>query len=216
MNLNQKQSCIVLGAGGHARVLIDALQLRDEVNIAGLLDKNSANWHKTIMDVQVLGDESLLPELIASQVNYYVVGVGSVKSTQKKRDIYLACLQLGMKPWPVIHPSCIVSRTAVLGPGVQLMAGSIINTGAILGENVLVNCGAIVEHDCLIGDHIHIATGARLAGQVTVRDGAHIGLGATIRQGITVGYGAVVGAGAVVVHDVPDHTVVVGVPARPV
>ena len=97
-----------------------------------------------------------------------------------------------------------------------MFPNSVINAGAVLGNNVILNTGAIVEHDCILGDHVHVATGACLASTVRVGRGAHIGAGATVRECISVGEGALVGAGAVVVIDVSEWTVVVGVPARPV
>jgi acetyltransferase-like isoleucine patch superfamily enzyme len=104
-----------------------------------------------------------------------------------------------------------------IGPGepVFVIAAAGVNPNGDIGlANVVVNTGAIVEHDCVIGDHVHIASGARLASTVHIGEGTHIGLGACIHQCIRLGHQAMVGAGAVVVDNVPDNTIVVGVPAR--
>jgi sugar O-acyltransferase (sialic acid O-acetyltransferase NeuD family) len=206
---------IILGAGGHAGVLIDTLQERGDVIVVGLLTPDHERWGKAIFGVPILGGDDLLNALIHEQgVNSFVVGVGSIGDTSLHRRLFEHGLQATLKPLDVIHPKALISRRAVLNAGVQVMAGSVINTSTTIGTNVVINTGAIVEHDCWIGNHAHIASGARLAGQVRVETGVHVGIGATIRQNINIGADAIIGAGAVVVKDVAAHTVVVGVPAK--
>lgn len=205
---------IGLGAGGHARVVIEILCLTGEYKLAGLLDPRRELWGREVLGVPVLGDDGLLPELYAQGIRHAFIGLGGTGDTRPRQQLYELARGMGFEIIAVIHPRAVVSPSARLGHGPTVMAGAIINAAARLGDNVIVNTGAIVEHDCVIGHHVHIATGARLAGGVTVADGAHIGIGATVRQGIHIGRGAIVGAGAVVVRDVPDGVVVAGVPAR--
>lgn len=208
------ERCILLGAGGHTRVLIDAIRLSGVAEIHGILDPSCERWGQSLLDVPILGGDELMAQMAAEGVKYFVVGLGSTGNSDPRRRLFQLGQSQGLQPLTIIHPTCIHSSLAVIGAGSQLLAGSIVNTGALIGKNVIVNTGAIVEHDCQIGDHAHIATGARLAGTVHVGTGAHIGIGAAVRQGITIGEAAVVGAGAAVVADVPPRTVVVGVPAR--
>jgi len=204
-----------LGAGGHAKVVIEILRSHKSYELVGLLDPKPELQGETVLGVPVLGDDDLLPVLKRDGVSNFFVGLGSIGDTTPRQRLYELALQHGMKPVDAVHPQAVISPSAEIGEGVTIMAGAVINACARLGVNVVVNTGAIIEHDCVVGDHVHIATGAQLASTVRVGTGAHIGAGATVRQCITIGEGAIVGAGAVVVKDVPPHTVVVGVPACP-
>ena len=203
-----------LGAGGHAKVVIEILNLAEGVEVMGLVDPKQDLWNTTILGVPVLGDDGLLCELSRQGVEHAFIGLGSVGDTVPRQRLYEKAVGLGFQIVQAIHPQAVISQFAQLGKGATIMAGSIINAAAQLGDNVIINTGAIVEHDCNIGNHVHIATGARLASTVAVGDGAHIGAGATVLQCVSIGQGAIVGAGATVIRDVAPWTVVVGVPAR--
>jgi UDP-perosamine 4-acetyltransferase len=204
---------IGFGAGGHARVVIDTLTTMGGFEIVGLLDQDRSLWNTEMLGVSVLGDDSLRDELHQRGVHSAFIGLGSIKNAEPRKRLYEMARTSGFELVRAIHPSAVVSRHAVIGDGPMIMAGAIINPAARIGNNVIINSGAIVEHDCEIADHSHVATGARLGGAVKIGTGSHVGLGASIREGIRVGAGAIVGAGAVVIEDVPDRTVVAGVPA---
>lgn len=212
--MGTKLPVIGLGAGGHAKVLIEALRNNPTYEPIGMLDTNPQLHGQKILDVPVLGGDNLLLELVQKGVVHCFIGVGSVGSTRVRQCLFDSARKFGLEPINIIHATANISPSAKLGLGVTILAGSIISTEACLEDNVVVNTGAIVEHDCRIGAHCHIATGARLAGMVTVGAGTHIGIGATVRQSIRIGQNVVVGAGAVVVDDVPEGVVVVGVPAK--
>ncbi len=208
-------ACVLIGGGGHARVLIECLEAGKEVRIEGILDPDPILRGQRVMGVPILGADDLLPKLVRRGIRYFVVAVGGTGDNRPRQRLFQLGQENGMKPISVIHPSAILSARARAGAGAQLLPGGIVNAGAVLGCNVIVNSGAIVEHDCRIGDHVHIATGAKLASTVEAGLGAHIGIGAAIRQGIRIGEWAVVGAGAVVIRDVEPGSTVVGIPARP-
>jgi UDP-perosamine 4-acetyltransferase len=210
-----RTAIIGLGAGGHAKGLIEIIRLSHSLPLAGLLDARRELWGKDILGLTILGGDSLLDSLIESEVGFFFVGVGSRGDSRPRQRLFDWAMARGIQPVQAIHPRAIVSTEARLSPGVQIFAGAIVNAGAQLDIHAIINSGAIVEHDCLIGPHAHVATGARLAGFVRVGAGAHIGIGATIREGISIGAGTIVGAGSVVVTDVPPMATVAGVPARP-
>ncbi len=206
--------CVVIGAGGHARVLVDCLQLAG-ARVHGILDADRSLWGTRLFDLLILGDDQLLEDLAAQGVKYFVIGVGGTGNNRPRERLFALALARGLAPLTVRHPAAVCSARSVVGAGSQLLPGSIVNAGAELGVNVIINSGAIVEHDCRIGDHAHVATGARLASTVRVGERAHIGAGATVRQGTRIGEDAIIGAGAVVVKNVASGQTVIGVPARP-
>lgn len=212
--MNERVSCVMLGAGGHARVLIDCLRFYPDVMIAGILDPAPSLKGQMIQGIPVLGNDDLLSEISQRGISHFVVGVGGVGNNLPRKKLFETALGFGLIPLTVKHPTAIISNMVVHEAGCQFLPGCIVNTGALLGLNVIVNSGAIIEHDCAIADYVHIATGAKLAGGVQVGLGAHIGAGSTIRQNIRIGEFAIVGAGAVVVKDVPPNTTVMGVPAK--
>jgi UDP-perosamine 4-acetyltransferase len=209
---------IGLGAGGHAKVVVEILKLNNEFEVVGLLDESNDKIGKEVAGVSVIGNDALLPGLLAKGVRHAFVGVGTVgrQSSESNRriELYEKLSQLGFDVVQAIHPTAIISDSAEIGLGATIMAGVVINADARIGDNVIINTGAIVDHDCIVGNHAHIATGACLSGGVRVGEGTHIGAGAVIRQDINIGTNSVVGAGAVVVNDVPDNVVVMGVPAK--
>lgn len=204
-----------LGGGGHARVLLDALQTAGQALPDWIIDNDSSLWGMTIEGVPVPGGDDRLPEFISHGAGRFFVGVGSSRDATPRRRLFEWATSLGLQAVDVIHERAVRSRNCTWGPGVQLMAGSIVGPGAVLGMNVLINTAAVVEHDCQIADHVHIATGARLCGQVKIGERGHVGAGAVVIQGVSIGSRAVIGAGAVVIRDVLEDQTVVGVPARP-
>lgn len=203
---------IIIGAGGHAKVVAEILRLSSKYEITGLLD--SALVGKKIGGFPVLGGDELLPSLRADGVLAAFVGVGGTGDNLPRMKIFKKVSAMGFTFANAIHLSAILSDSVKLGQGIAVMARAVINPDAEIGDNVIINTGAIIEHDCKIEAHVHISPGAVLCGAVRVGMGAHIGAGATIRQNISIGECAVVGAGAVVVKDVGANTVVVGTPAR--
>lgn len=204
-----------IGAGGHARVLLETLLARDDVELIGLLDANPAMKGTTVLGVRVLGSDDLLRGLRRDGVTHAFIGVGGTADNGPRRRLFELARGSGLQVLTVVHPSATVSPSAALGEGTCVCPGAIVAAGAQLGCNVIVNTGAVVEHDCVVGDHAHVASGAVLAGGVIVGEGAHIGAGASVKQGVRIGVDSVVALGAAVIDDVPDRVVVGGVPARP-
>jgi UDP-perosamine 4-acetyltransferase len=207
-------SCVILGGGGHAKVVLDVIRASAAARVIAVLDRDRSLWGKELLGVVVRGDDELLPALVREGCTRFVVGVGSVGDSTLRQRLYALGLRHALTPLTCTHPTAVVSPDAEIGRGALLAPLTVVNAGARVGDNVIINTGAIVEHDCVVGDHAHVATGAQLASTVRVGRGAHVGAGATVRQCLSIGDDAIVGAGAVVVHDVPPGTVVVGVPAR--
>ena len=213
--LRPKIKVVGIGAGGHAKVIIDILSHSPRVQVVGLVELATRLFGETIEGSLILGDDDLLPQLLAEGVGSAFIGIGGVGDNLPRAEAYDRMLRLGFDPITAVHPRAVIARSAKLGRGVSIMAGVVVNPAAVIGDNVILNSQCTVEHDCVIGDHVHIAPGATLSGGVQVGRLSHIGTGANIRQGIRIGERVVVGVGSVVINDVPDGMVVVGVPARP-
>lgn len=203
---------LVLGAGGHAKVLIDTLSSL-ETPIRGALEPNQDLWGKHILGVPIIAGDDYVFNYRPEDV-LLVNGLGSVKTTAPRRQLFERWKAHGYRFASVIHPKAIVSNHADYAEGVQIMAGAIINAGVQIAENSVINTGAIIEHDCHLGAHVHISPGVHLAGSVHVGAGSHVGLGANILQNLNLGEACLIAAGAVVVHSVAGGKTVMGIPAR--
>jgi len=200
---------VLIGAGGHARVLREALLLT-ETEVKGFVAPE--DQAERMPGLAWLGEDDVLPRLDA--VLTTVNAVGSVGDLRARARVHDAVTAAGLERRTVIHPAAIVSPSARVDAGAQILASAVVGTGARIGADAIVNTAAVVEHDATIGAVAHIASGAVLAGGVTVGERTHIGLGARVIQGVRIGSDCVVGAGAVVLRDVADGTKVAGVPAR--
>lgn len=214
MNVKRTVRCVLLGAGGHALVLLDALKEAGQPLPEVALDCNQSKWGTRFQGIPILGGDPRLKELVAEGCERFIVAVGEIAGMDAREAMFNFGRQCGLEALTIIHPSAVCSQWANIGAGVQLLARSVVNAGATIGDNVIVNTGAIVEHDCMVGDHVHIASGAILIGHVKVGSHAQIGPGATIAQGVCIGSRATIAPGAVVLEDVPEGATVTGAPAR--
>lgn len=209
-----KKRVIGLGAGGHAKVVVDILSFCDDLEIIGLTNADPATVGELVLGVPILGGDDILPRLLSEGVTAAFIGVGSTGDCRLRRKLFVHASELGFAMINAIHPTATIARSVRLGRGVVVMAHAVANPNVEIGDNVILNTGAQIDHDCHIAAHVHVSPGACLSGEVHIAECAHIGVGATIIQGIHIGEGALVGAGSVVLRDVPAHTTVFGAPAR--
>lgn len=203
---------IIVGAGGHAKVLIAAIMLLRR-EIFGVMEANREKQDGFPLAIPIIGDDEAIKKYRPDEIEL-VNGIGSVGSPHKRMEIYQKFKKKGYKFASVVHPSAIVMSDVQLGEGVQIMAGAIIQAGCRIGDNSIINTGAILDHDCIIGEHTHIAPGVVLSGDVHVGVASHVGTSATIIQGIKIGENSIIGAGAVVIKNIPAGNKAMGVPAR--
>lgn len=204
---------VMLGAGGHAKVLLSLLRaIGAEVKGVcdpGLVAQGASVWR----GVPVLGGDEALEQLDAAEVAL-VNGLGQVVGSSRRRDMFLMLVERGYHFPALIHPTAWVDESVVLGEGVQVMAGVVIQPDSMIGVGTIINTGARIDHDCIIDSHVHVAPAAVLCGGVKVARGVFVGAGSTTIQGITLGEGCIVGAGATLVRDLPAGHMVLGSPVR--
>jgi len=208
------QDCVVIGAGGHAKTVIDAILLQGQYRPVASTDRELANKGNVVLGVPVIGGDDQLPALLVQGVKHFAMGVGSASDNTLRKRLFERAIGAGLTPIVVAHPAALVAPSARLGRGSVVLAGGIINASANIGENVIVNTGTIVEHDCEVQDHVHLCPGVRLTGGVVVREGAFIGAGTVVKQRIRVAEWATIGMGSVVVKSVDAYSTVAGVPAK--
>lgn len=202
-----------IGAGGHALTLVEIARASGHA-LEGFVDADASlhgrEWH----GVPILGGDDALGELLSRGVRHAFMGMALLPGRRLRVKLFDRAREQGFEFPPLIAASVVVSSSAAVGAGAQILPGAVLNARVELGVDVLVNTGAVIEHECVIGDHAHVAPGATLAGAVQVGAQAHVGISAVVLQGVRIGARAVVGAGAVVLGDVPDGVTVVGNPAR--
>jgi sugar O-acyltransferase (sialic acid O-acetyltransferase NeuD family) len=207
--MNDAKKLIVVGAGGHARILMDTAEDAG-YTIYGIIDIHYDGQEERILNYPVLGDFSLLngfdPEKFILAL---AIGDNSKRATYFNKS-HTHDFQIAT----IIHPTAIVSKNAELDTGVFIGSGAIINAKAKIGKNTIVNTGAIIEHEVDIGNHAHIGPGSRIAGRVRIGDQTFVGIGTSIIDKICVGDNVIIGAGSVILNDIEPDSTVVGVPGK--
>ena len=207
------EDIVVIGAGGHAKVVMDAIALGDSyrtVAVCAMAEEVGG----VLLGVPIVGTDEDLSRIRAEGTAAAAIGIGSIGDTAARTAAVQAARRAGLKLPAIVHPRATVSPHAELGEGVFVAAGAVVGPGARIGPYAIVNTGVIIDHDCVIGEYVHISPNAALSGGVQVGDRTHIGTGASVIQYLSIGSDVLVGAGAVVVEDIPDEVVVVGNPAR--
>jgi UDP-perosamine 4-acetyltransferase len=201
---------LILGAGGHGKVVLDILRAAGEHKVVGFIDADRTLTGTSVSGVPVLGAPNLLPRL-RNKAKGAIVAIGD---NQTRRSYAAMVREHGLELVNGIHPAAAVSPSARVGRNVVVCAGAVVCVEAELADSVIVNTSAVVDHECVVGEAVHVCPGALLAGRVRVGGGAMIGMGAKVIQCLAIGDRAVIGAGAVVIEDVPANATAVGVPAR--
>ena len=198
---------LVIGAGGHGKVVADAA-ISAGWSVAGFLD-DQVPTGTLIIGIPVLGNIETIHARKPEQFQAVIaIGDATARIAWVRK-----CAASGLLAPALVHPSAAVSRHASLGAGTVVLAQSAINAGALVGMGVIINTGATVDHDCVVGDGVHICPGTHLGGHVDVGAASWIGIGSSVRHGIRIGANVTVGAGSVVVKDIDDGQTVVGVRA---
>jgi sugar O-acyltransferase (sialic acid O-acetyltransferase NeuD family) len=198
----------IAGAGGHAKVVADALLAVGQIEFAGFLDDDPDSWGSQILGYRVLAPITAWSE---RKIDALVVAVGD---NARRKQIFEQLTAAGAMLVSVVHPRAVIGRGVSLGRGAVVLANAVVNSGSLIGDNVILNTASSVDHDNQIASHVHLAPGVRTAGRVRIGEGAFLGIGASVLPNVAIGEWAIIGAGAVVTASVADRITVIGSPAK--
>jgi sugar O-acyltransferase (sialic acid O-acetyltransferase NeuD family) len=191
---------IVIGGGGHAKVLLEILR-KQGANILAVIAPEPIGESAVLAGLkQYFSDEDVFTFNPADIL--LVNGIGSLPNNTLRHTIYEKYTAAGYSFASVVSNNSTVSEYCSLSQGVQIMPGAIVNVDVVIGENTIINSGAIIEHDCDIGRHNHVAPGAALSGSVKTGDYVHIGTGARVIQSLNIGSNCLIAAGATLTKNI--------------
>ncbi|GAA3606949.1 acetyltransferase [Flavivirga amylovorans] len=204
---------VIIGASGHAKVIIDIIEKRNEYQIIGLIDSYKEPSQK-IMGYPILGKESLIPELMEKQnVIGGIMAIGDNWSRKKVRDV-IKNLAPKFKFLPAIHPNAILCNNLKIEPGVVIMAGVIVNAASTIKEFCILNTNSSLGHDSVMHHFSSLAPSSAIGGHVSIGAFSAVSMGTTIIQNITIGIHTIIGAGSLVLKDIGNNIIAYGVPVK--
>lgn len=202
------EKVILIGAGGHAKVIADMIQQNKDYSIVGLIAKNK---EEGFWGIPVIGTDADLKDLFAQGIRYAFVAIGDGKIRRKMTQILK---EIGYRLINVISPKAVISASVRLGNGIAIMSGAVINADTIVEDGCIINTNTSVDHDNYVGSFTHIAPGCAIAGFNTIGKDCFLGIGSRIIDRIVIGDNTIVGAGSVVIRNIAGNCTVVGVPAH--
>jgi len=200
-----KNKIVLIGGGGHCKVIIDAIKKSGKFGIYGITDPVLPKG-KTVLGVKVIGTDALLPGLFKKGVKNAFICIGSLGDCQARKRIYANLKKNKFQLPAIVHPQAVLAEGVKLGEGTFVAAGAVINPDTRIGDNAIINTASSVDHDCVIGNFVNIAPGVTLSGGVKIGDQTHVGTGASITQHLNIGKNCIIGAGTTVRHDMPENT----------
>lgn len=207
-----KDKIVVIGGGGHAKVIINTLKKLGNFEILGYTDLID---NGLILGIRYLGTDNVLSKIIEDFPNCKaVIGISGVTISDKRRVIYSMLKELGFDLPIIISPTALVNEDTSIGEGTVILSGAYVKVDAVLGKCVIVNTGSIIEHDCKLGDFVNVTAGAIVGGGVEIGDNSMVGVGAKIIQYKKITKNCLIGAGTVVIRNINEEGTYFGVPAK--
>jgi len=208
-----KPKLLLIGAGGHCKVILDLLLKTKKYKISGIIDLKE-RVGESIFGIKIIGTDSLLSSFFKKGIRSCFISMGSIGDPGLRVKLFNNAKKIGFIFPNLISPNALISPKVVLGEGNYIAPGAIINADTRIGDNCIINTGAIVDHDCKIGNFVHLAPGSVLNGGVCVGNYSHIGAGSTVIQNIKIGEKTIVGAASLVIKNISNNKVAYGSPCR--
>ena len=208
------KNIVIIGSGGHAKVIADIILkrkelLKEELNIVGFLDDNFQNLeYREIFNIPILGNISLIEEF-KNEDYEYVIAIGNNSIRKKIADKYL-----NLTYYTAIHPTAVIGNGVTIEAGTVIMANVVINSFSKIGKHCILNTSCVIEHGNQIKNYVHISVGAKLAGNVYIGSETLIGISTSIRNNISICEKCIIGVGGVVVKNIKEAGIYIGVPVE--
>ena len=209
-----KKPVLVIGAGGHAKILIDIINKSDDFKLEAVIGRDEEP-HEAILGIPILKGDRYLNQYLEKGINSVAIGIGGYSDNSRRREMYYQLKEQGFEIVNLIDKTAIISQFVTLGDGVVIFAGVVINPDVTIGNNVIIATGSTIDHETVIEDHVLISAGVTVGAGNILKEGALLALGCNVISRVTIGKEALVAAGAVVVNDIPDRAKVFGLPAKP-
>jgi len=193
---------LIIGAGGHSKVIIDIIRELGNYNIIGIYDDNKTGYFSGIKIIGKIAE-------INNTTDYFIIGIGNDKIRKKIAEEYNQ-----LKWATLIHPKTIISKTSTIKDGTVICAGAIIQTEVEIGKHCIINTNCSIDHESIIGNYCSICPSSTICGQVKINESSFIGANSTIIQTIEIGKECIIGAGTVVIRNIPNNSKAVGNPAK--
>ncbi len=190
---------VIVGASGHGKVVADIALLNGYTDIVFLDDDENI---KECAGFQVVGKTSEACMFDGDKI--VAIGNGIIRRR----------LMSNFRTITLVHPQAVIGRNVDIGEGTVIMAGAIVNPETKIGKGCIINTASSIDHDCVIEDYVHVAVGAHICGTVKVEQCTWVGAGVTVSNNVSICSNVIIGAGAVVVKDIPEPGVYIGIPAR--
>ena len=206
------QAIVVVGGGGHAKVIISILKKLNAYEIVGYTDMAEKG---NILTVPYLGNDSILAELFSEKnCTNAVLGIGSVTLSTLRIKIANSLESINYRTPAILSPHAVVNEDVVIGKGTVVFDGAIINSGSRVGQYAILNTNCSVDHDCVIDDYVHVAPGATLSGGVKIGRNSIIGAGTSIVHNVSIGENCLIGAGSTVTRNIAEPGTYAGNPVK--
>ncbi|WP_418603861.1 acetyltransferase [Hwangdonia sp.] len=213
MTISNKHNIVIIGASGHAKVIIDIIEKLNQYTIVGLIDSFKPIGTK-LFNYKIIGRKEHIPELKKTHnFNKGIIAIGD-NWARKKNHEKITTIDPGFEFISAIHPNAVIGKNVNIGKGTVILAGVIINSDATVGEFCIINTKASLGHDSEIKKYSSLGPNATVGGHVSIKTCTYIAMSATIIQSIKIGKHSIVGSGALIVRDVPDFSMVYGVPGK--
>lgn len=195
-----KEKIVLVGGGGHCKVVIDAIVNRGRYDIEGITDAQLPPGSK-VSGISVLGNDDVLFDLYKKGVRNAFICAGSIGNCNVRKTLYKKAKDIGFEMPVIVHPKAVVAHDVKIEEGTFVAASATVNPGTRIGKNVILNTSSSIDHDCEIGDFVHISPGVTLSGGVRIGEETHVGTGANIIQCVKIGKKCFVPAGSLVKVD---------------